>query len=64
MMSFIFCDLDDASQQSYVTIYKNAFLIEIEEILHLKDQINSLTNTLLYEDVNYWWGEDFFLLSN
>lgn len=53
MMSFIFCDLDDVSQQSYVTIYKNAFLIEIEEILHLKDKINSLTNTLLYEDVNY-----------
>lgn len=63
-MSFIFCDLDDVSQQSYVTIYKNAFLIEIEEILHLKDQINSLTNTLLYEDVNYRWGKDFFLRSN
>ncbi len=48
MMSFIFCDLDDVSQQSYVTIYKNAFLFQIEEILHLKDQINSITNTLIY----------------
>ncbi len=31
---------NDVSQQSYVTIYKNAFLFQIEEILHLKDQYN------------------------
>lgn len=60
MMSFFFCDLDDVSQQSYVTIYKNAFLFQIEEIIHLKDQINSITDMLLYKDVNYWWGEFLF----